>query len=120
MTISCPIAPGLTERPLPSGSRPRHNTSQVARMVAASGVGPEKQTDVFPAMVTNPTDPEIHLGPGNVPRLEWVVYGYDIAQSGGEAPGSPAGTVSDIITLVDDATFQLAGTTDCSASPSHP
>jgi hypothetical protein len=79
-------------------------------------VGPERITDVAAGIVTDPTG--IKLGLPTTARVTWIIFGDDVYEADGDGPvprppGMTPGTVTHVLTLVDDETLKLGGNFAC-------
>jgi hypothetical protein len=101
---------------LPHGTTPVHSSTEAREVAEHAHVGPQRITDVVAAMVTDPTG--IKVGLPSTARVMWVIYGEDgydwepVDPVGRPASATP-GTVTHVLSLVDDETLKLGGNFAC-------
>jgi hypothetical protein len=119
----CP-APGLSVAPLPPGEQPVHTSAEASDVARRAHVGPESNIRTYAASVKDPFADKVGLGSPETARTMWVVDGQVTATMSAErrlpADTRSPGTISRVVTLIDDATLGLGGNFFCGevSSPS--
>ena len=109
------LGAGFSMKPLQESDVLAHTAARARAAFDSMRVGPQRVTEVAPALVTDPTG--IKLGLPTTARIMWVFYGQDIYAISTEGPAGQAsvtpGTVLHSLWLVDDETLKNGGGFGC-------